>query len=188
MRLLVINPNSTASMTAKIAHAARCALPKGVEVIAVTNTSGRVTIVACDATSVVLAILTAQCTSRKRAQVLCRPSERRFWRGCPAALSLAEACIRSAPSLKKPLGSSCATILIVVRLSHRATLVSGGRPKTGRHDATQSPFASIARASNRVADQRRGGTMDPAAIQLHVAVGQHGPAHASGPKRIGGLV
>ena len=77
MRLLVINPNSTASMTAKIAHAARCALPKGVEVIAVTNTSGRVTIVACDATSVVLAILMALSTSRKRAQVLCRPSERR---------------------------------------------------------------------------------------------------------------
>ena len=40
MRLLVINPNSTASMTAKIADAARRAVPKGVEVIAATNTSG----------------------------------------------------------------------------------------------------------------------------------------------------
>lgn len=40
MRLLVINPNATASMTDKIAAAARLAVPAGVEVIAVTNASG----------------------------------------------------------------------------------------------------------------------------------------------------
>jgi allantoin racemase len=37
MRLLVINPNSTASMTDKIAQAARQAVPPGVEVVALTN-------------------------------------------------------------------------------------------------------------------------------------------------------
>ncbi len=40
MRLMVINPNSTASMTDKIAAAARAAVPAGVTVVAVTNTSG----------------------------------------------------------------------------------------------------------------------------------------------------
>ena len=40
MRLLVINPNATTSMTAKIAAAARRAVPVGVEVIAVTNHAG----------------------------------------------------------------------------------------------------------------------------------------------------
>ena len=40
MRLLVINPNSTASMTDKIAQAARLAVPAGVTVIAQTNHTG----------------------------------------------------------------------------------------------------------------------------------------------------
>lgn len=40
MRLLVINPNSTTSMTEKIAVAARLAVPAGVEVTAITNHSG----------------------------------------------------------------------------------------------------------------------------------------------------
>lgn len=40
MRLLVINPNSTASMTEKIAAAARAAVPVGVEIVAVTNRGG----------------------------------------------------------------------------------------------------------------------------------------------------
>lgn len=40
MRLLVINPNATASMTDKIAAAARQAVPVGVEVIALTNHDG----------------------------------------------------------------------------------------------------------------------------------------------------
>jgi allantoin racemase len=40
MRLLVINPNATVSMTEKIASAARLALPGGVEVIAATNHDG----------------------------------------------------------------------------------------------------------------------------------------------------
>lgn len=40
MRLLVINPNSTASMTDKIADAARLAVPVGVTVIAQTNHAG----------------------------------------------------------------------------------------------------------------------------------------------------
>jgi len=40
MRLLVINPNATRSMTAKIAAAARAAVPAGVTVEAATNTAG----------------------------------------------------------------------------------------------------------------------------------------------------
>lgn len=40
MRLLVINPNATASMTEKIAIAARAAVPAGVEVTAQTNHAG----------------------------------------------------------------------------------------------------------------------------------------------------
>jgi allantoin racemase len=40
MRLLVINPNATVSMTDKIAVAARLAVPAAVEVLAVTNHSG----------------------------------------------------------------------------------------------------------------------------------------------------
>ena len=40
MRLLVINPNATASMTEKIAIAARAAVPAGVEVTALTNHAG----------------------------------------------------------------------------------------------------------------------------------------------------
>jgi allantoin racemase len=40
MRLLVINPNATASMTDKIAAAARSAVPAGVEVMSVTNHGG----------------------------------------------------------------------------------------------------------------------------------------------------
>lgn len=40
MRLLVINPNSTASMTEKIAAAARLAVPDRVEVVTITNHSG----------------------------------------------------------------------------------------------------------------------------------------------------
>lgn len=40
MRLLVINPNATASMTDKIAAAARRAVPAGVMVVAVTNHAG----------------------------------------------------------------------------------------------------------------------------------------------------
>ena len=40
MRLLVINPNATASMTEKIAAAARLAVPAGVTVTALTNTKG----------------------------------------------------------------------------------------------------------------------------------------------------
>ncbi len=40
MRLLVINPNATQSMTDKIAGAARRAVPSGVEVVAVTNRDG----------------------------------------------------------------------------------------------------------------------------------------------------
>lgn len=40
MRLLVINPNATSSMTDKIAAAARQAVPVGVEVIALTNHDG----------------------------------------------------------------------------------------------------------------------------------------------------
>jgi allantoin racemase len=40
MRLLVINPNATESMTDKIAVAARQAVPAGVEVVAVTNRDG----------------------------------------------------------------------------------------------------------------------------------------------------
>ncbi len=44
MRLLVINPNATASMTDKIAAAARLAVPMGVEVMAVTNQSGPLSI------------------------------------------------------------------------------------------------------------------------------------------------
>lgn len=40
MRLLFINPNSTASMTETIAAAARAAAPAGVEVVARTNAAG----------------------------------------------------------------------------------------------------------------------------------------------------
>jgi allantoin racemase len=40
MRLLVINPNATESMTAKIAAAARAAVPAGVHVTALTNSAG----------------------------------------------------------------------------------------------------------------------------------------------------
>jgi allantoin racemase len=40
MRLLIINPNATVSMTDKIAAAARLAVPAGVEVVAVTNRAG----------------------------------------------------------------------------------------------------------------------------------------------------
>jgi allantoin racemase len=40
MRLLVINPNATSSMTDKIAAAARQAVPAGVEIVAVTNHQG----------------------------------------------------------------------------------------------------------------------------------------------------
>lgn len=40
MRLLLINPNSTESMTGTIAEAARLAAPAGVEIVARTNRSG----------------------------------------------------------------------------------------------------------------------------------------------------